>query len=288
MSTPDPLDALVSAVAEAPDAVARARLAGQNMDRLGQVVTQLSSLRQASIQELVDQGMSHAAIGRELGLTRARVSQLLSAGVPPERAFLGTGPLTVAVGGKWEGGRHDGAKQPVVSAQAMAAYELLADAARALGTDSTVDVVPPPGLVDLNRINLVVLTSPRLLPLVGQVLGADPAFGFEQDAQSWYLVDKTSGNVHRPPRDSTGEPVDYAYVGRLPRPDSKGTFLYLAGVHAMGTLGAAAYLVDNLTELWRAHRTRRFSLLLAVRYDPEKLTLTNIEPLAGPHQHEGA
>ena len=45
-------------------------------------------------------------------------------------------------------------------------------------------------------------------------------------------------------------------MGRLPRPDGKGTFLYLAGLHAPGTLGAASYVVNNLADLGRTRPAR--------------------------------
>jgi hypothetical protein len=83
-----------------------------------------------------------------LGMSRSRVSQLLSAGVRPERAFLGTGKLTVAIGTKQEANRRDPGK--MLSVEAFAGYELLAEAARAVGLDATYEVVPPPGLVHLN------------------------------------------------------------------------------------------------------------------------------------------
>jgi hypothetical protein len=34
-------------------------------------------------------------------------------------------------------------------------------------------VIPPPGLVDLNRDNLVVICGPRLSPIIAQVLASD-------------------------------------------------------------------------------------------------------------------
>ena len=53
---------------------------------------------------------------------------------------------------------------------------------------------------------------------------------------------QTGEEFHSP--SDKGEPVDYGYIGRLPRPDGRGTFLYLAGIHAMGTLGVTQYLED--------------------------------------------
>jgi len=66
-----------------------------------------------------------------------------------------------------------------------------------------------------------------------------------------------------------GEASDYAYVGRLPRPDGKGTFLYLAGTHAPGTLPAARFVSDNIVELHRELKNRLFSTIVAGDFDPK-------------------
>jgi hypothetical protein len=151
----------------------------------------------------------------------------------------------------------------VVAAEAFAAYELLADPARSVGLDSKYEVVPPPGVADPNRPDLIVLTNPRLLPFLSQVMGADPHLGYVVDDQGWYLVDKTSGTEYQSPMD-LGEASDYAYVGPLPRPDGKGKFLYLAG-----TLAAARFISDNIVELHRELKNRRFSTIVAGDFDPK-------------------
>jgi hypothetical protein len=97
-------------------------------------------------------------------------------------------------------------------------------------------------------------------------MGADPHLGCAVDDRGWYLVDKTTGTEYRSPMDS-GNAADYAYVGRLPRPDGKGTFLYLAGTHAPGTLAAAQYVSDNIVELHRDLKNRRFSVVIGCEFD---------------------
>jgi hypothetical protein len=244
----------------------RARAVNKLIDEYQTAVAELSDIRRETLRELLADGMSQIAIADMLDMSKSRVSQLLSAGTRPERTFLGTGTLTVAIGGKVEAGK----PQPggVVSAEAFSAYELLADLARSVGLDSKYEVVPPPGLVDLNRPNLIVLTNPRLLPFLSQVMGADPHLGYAVDDDGWYLIDKTTGTDYRSPMDR-GETSDYAYVGRLPRPDGKGTFLYLAGTHAPGTLAAAHYVSDNIVDLHRDLKNRRFSTIIVCEYDPK-------------------
>jgi hypothetical protein len=274
-------------VAAITDPSERAQAANKLIDEYQAAITGLSDVRRETLRELITSGMSQMKIAEMLGMSKSRVSQLLSAGMRPERTFLGTGMITVAVGGKLEAGK----PQPggVVSSESFGAYELLADLARSVGLDTTYEVVPPPGHVHLNRANLIVMAGPRLLPFLDQVLDADPHLGYRHDESGgWYLVDKTTGKEYRSPIDHS-EASDYAYVGRLPRPDGKGTFLYLAGIHAPGNLGAAHFLADNIAELHRELKARRFSTLVACRFDPkDRKKILGTERLTPLYRHEGS
>jgi hypothetical protein len=264
----------------------RAIRIGELIDEHQVAVADLSRLRRETIEELLASGMTQTDVAKLLDMSKGRVSQLLSAGVRPERAFFGTGKLTVAIGAKRETNRADPSN--VLSAEAFNAYERLAQAARAVGLDASNEVVPAPGHVHLNRSNLIVLTNPRLLPFLSQVMEADPHIRYMVDDKGWYLVDLTSATEYRSPRDD-GEAADYGYVGRLPRPDGKGTFLYLAGLHAPGTLGAATYVVSNLGDLYRELKTRRFSTIVRCEFEPgNQLNIVTAERVTPLYRHEGA
>lgn len=251
---------------------ARAAGASEGITFHQEEVNELSLIRREAIDELLSQGLKQAVIAERLGMTRARISKLLSSGPKPSRAFLGTGNLTVAIGGKFESQKSN--PSAVISAESLAAYHVIKDLASEYGLDAEYELVPPPGMVRLNRTNLVVMTSPRLLPLVGQVLESDPHLSFESGGQGWFLRDKTGGEVFRSPIDS-GMNADYAYIGRLPRPDGKGSFLYLAGIHAMGTLGAARYVAEHMDELYGQVKTRRWSTLIECHFDADTRKITS-------------
>ncbi|MEV4888752.1 sigma factor-like helix-turn-helix DNA-binding protein, partial [Nonomuraea sp. NPDC055795] len=242
----------------------RAKAVGVLIDEHQVAIAELSRVRREAMEEMLAAGMTQSQIAAMLEMSKGRISQLLSAGVKPERAFLGTGKITVAIGAKREANRTD--PSDTLSAESFNAYELLADAARGLGLDAANEVVPAPGLVHLNRPNLIVLTNPRLLPFLSQVMEADPHIRYVSGDQGWYLTDLTEGKDYHSPRDQ-GEAADYGYVGRLPRPDGKGSFLYLAGTHAPGTLGAAHFVVDNLATLYKELKTRRFSTIIRYEFD---------------------
>ena len=264
------------------DPMDRARMAGQRIDDHQAAITELSRVRRDALDELLSSGYTQTAIANSLGMTRARIGQLLSSGPRPERGFLGSGALTVALGGKLEAGKER--PGPVVSAEAFGAYERLAELARTLGLSSEYEVIPPPGMVTLNRTNLIVMCGPRLSPLVAQVLESDTNVAFDTDADGWHLIDKVASKVFRSPLDK-GELADYAYIGRLPRPDGRGTFLYMAGIHAVGSSGAAHFLEGNLAELHREVRSRRFSMIVRCEFD-ENHRITASERVSPIYRHE--
>ena len=268
----------VESIREIPDAMERLKAAHHAIDTKQEQINQLAVVRRNAIEDCIAAGVTPVKISDAIGISRSRVSQLRSAGTKPERLFLGSGQLTIAIGGKPEQGRTDDASKFVVSKEALSAFEVLADTARSLGLDAVSETVPPPGLVDLNRPNLIVLCSPRLLPFIGQVLAADPHLGFQEDQKGWFLLDKTSGVEHRSPRDANVN-ADCAYIGRLPRPDGQGTFLYLAGIHAEGTLGAAHWLAANLHDLHKELKVKRFSTLVSAEFDPKSGSIMDVERL---------
>lgn len=256
----------VAAVRAIPDPLQRAQQAGQLLAEFSSASADLGAIRREAMETLTADGMTPAGLADALGVSRARVSQLMRSGPPPERALLAPdpGPVTVVVAGKVESDRPD--PQPVVASDDLAAWETLADLARTLHLDISYEVLAPGEYLRLNRSNLVVMVGPRLAPNIREVLESDDCLSFARDERGWHLRDHVAGAVHRSPMDH-GEPGDVAYLGRLPRPDGRGTILYLAGIHAAGEAGAAHWLAHHVADLYREVRTRRCSMLIGSTHD---------------------
>ncbi|WP_432156508.1 sigma factor-like helix-turn-helix DNA-binding protein [Streptomyces sp. bgisy153] len=269
------------------DPVDRAKGAIDLMARYQSRVNELSRIRREAIEEAQASGMTQAEIAARLGVSRGRVGQLASAGPPPERAFFGTDLVTISLGGKYEAGKTpDQPTSEVVTREDLNNFEHLRKLLAGMKLESQYEVIPPTGIVNLNRDNHVVVCGPRLSPIVAQVLEGDNNLRFAKD-RAWHLVDQNTGKQYRSPMDEDGSPEDFGYLGRLPRLDGRGTFLYVAGIHAIGANGVVHFLENNLAELYREMRTRRFSTLISCRYDPETLDVLESRRVTPLYRHEG-
>lgn len=269
------------------DPVDRAKAAIDLMARYQGWVLELSRVRREAIEEAQASGMTQAEIAVRLGVSRGRVGQLASAGPPPERAFFGTDLVTVSLGGKPEAGKTpEQNPSDVVAREDLDNFEHLRKLLSSMKLEAQYEVIPSTGIVNLNRENLVVVCGPRLSPIVAQVLEGDNNLRFEKD-RAWHLVDQQAGKEYRSPMDEDSSAGDFGYLGRLPRLDGRGTFLYVAGIHAIGANGVVHFLENNLAELYREVRTRRFSTVISCRYDPETLEVLESRRVTPLYRHEG-
>lgn len=262
------------------DAMGRAKRVGEMLADHQEAVSELSRVRREALNELIDAGLSRKDIAAGLGMTQSRIGQLLKSGPQPERALLGTGPITVAMPGKKEEERKaSGVSTEMFSVPMTRAYALLSKAAGEYGLPIDFEDIPRRNgdKLRLNRPNLIVLGSPRVMRLMEQVLGADRHLGFGVHDDRWYLTER--GRILRSPSESD-VPIDYAYLGRLPRTDGRGTFLYIAGIHAMGTLGGVTYLLDNIESIYDIVKSgRTWSVLVECRYVKDTTTVESVDRL---------
>ncbi|MFD5728333.1 sigma-70 family RNA polymerase sigma factor [Streptomyces sp. NPDC058368] len=284
-------DSALSQLKDLPDPLERAKLAHALAGQVQDYGTELQMVRNEAMNETLRVGqLNSTQLAAELGISKGRVSQLAK-GAPPERLFLGSGKVVVALAEKLEDSRGKGGKKviqgPVIATEDVQTYERLRELAEEVGLEMTFERIPLGGNVRLNRNNLVVICGPRLSPLIEQILEGDPHLGFSKDDDGWYLTDRHTGQVYRSPMDR-GESGDIAYFGRLPRPDGQGTFLYIAGVHARGSGGVVHWLNRELSNVHRELKARRFSTLISSRFDPETLEIIASEQITPFYRPEGA
>jgi hypothetical protein len=274
----------VKRVAQIASHADRARAASELLTELQASVTETARLRRESIAWLREHGYSLAAIADIIGVSRARIAQLREAGPPPERAFLGTDRLTVAIPLKTEAT----SGRPVVAQEDFAAFNLLADLARDLQLDATAEYIPLGGELDLDRDNLIVICGPRLSPVVRDVLQSDPVLAFDQgDDGRWFLRDRRTGQSYQSPSDlPQPRPGDVGYLSRLRRRDGNGTFILLTGIHAVGSHGIIDYLRRELADLYEQVELRPFSTLIATEYDPATRQTVRSERITPLYQHQ--
>lgn len=263
------------------DPLERVRLATEALAAHQVAIAELGRVRREAVDYLRSQGLTLSEIADQAGVSRARLSQLSGVRRVPERAMFTDGaPLTIALDTKLEASTG----RTVVHQEHAAAQEAVSRMARLLGIEvAGTEFIVPPGSIDLNRDGLVVVCGPRRSPIIAQMLAVDERYGFENDDDSWYLVDRATGQEFRSPEDS-GSPGDYAYLGRLPRPDGRGHWLYMAGIHAPGGEGAALYLEQELESLYRDGKSGRWSCLVECEWDPKSHKMTKVGLLAPLHR----
>jgi hypothetical protein len=267
------------------DPAARAKRAGELLNAHQGYVNQLASIRREAIAELRATGLSYAQVGEALGVSRGRIAQLRGPALEIEQEFFGgkvvaiTTPL-----------RTSGLERPVIAHEDFAAATSLARFLETFDIETTMHQVAPTGEVDFTPPALVAICGPKSSPVMRDLIAADPVFDFSPDSQGqWRLVERRSGHVFSSPIDETGGDADLAYVARLNRPDGR-AFLVIAGIHAIGSLGAVHFLTrtSNLHELHRRVGTHLFSMVVSSTFKRSPLQITSSEYAAEPLIHTDA
>ncbi|WP_236004043.1 sigma factor-like helix-turn-helix DNA-binding protein [Nonomuraea antri] len=274
----------VERIAAIEDPFQLLRVATERLNAAQQEVTELSRLRRRVIQDLHAQGMSYAQIAKEAGLTRGRIHQIRHTGPAPEGAFFGKGTITLATPLKREAHQ----ARPVVAMEDVTAAKRLEDLVRGFDLSMELEHVPLGGEINLNRPNLVVICGPKLSPVMGELYERDPVLEWvKQDV--WTLRDGRTGESYRSGSDDDPpHPVDYAYFGRLPRPDGNGNVLVFTGIHPQGTLGVVQLLQTEVAALWGQVADKPFSTVVSVEYDVDTGEPVKAELASPLYRHEEA
>lgn len=261
------------------DPLARARRATALLGIYQQRSTELARLRRVAIEEAAQQrGMSLAAVAVEIGLSKGRITQIRQGAPPPERALFGVGPVIVAVPTRKVAERG----LPVISAEDSIAAERLTAQLVALGFAVEQYRIPVGGLW-APRGDAIAICGPKSSPVTARALTADPFLEFVSDQAGRYgITDRLDGARYVSGMDDNPPaPRDVAYVGRLPFEDA--TLMVIAGVHAIGSVGAVHYLATHAGEIYRAVGERCWSAVIASTHDEE--SILESEAVCPPRQH---
>jgi len=261
------------AVRREADPIKRGRRATGLLAVYQQRATELARLRRVAIDEARDRlGGSYVEVAKAFGLTKGRITQIRHNAPPPERAFFGVGPVTVAVPGRVLPPRQE---LLIASEDDLTADLLLDELARLAFVTERYRIDPreqwePAG-------DAVVVCGPASAHVGRALLAADPVLGIEQggaDGQ-WRIVDRITGERFASPMDAD-EPAraDIAYVAR--HQQGSRVVVHIAGVHALGSVGAAHHLVSALPALYRDLGETSFSLAVCAEFEEQKPTRLDV------------
>lgn len=282
MSSTSKLDPMQSdprfeAVRRMTDPLAQARAAGELIGVYQQRSVELSRIRKAAMEAAVDQrGITFTELAKELGLTKGRVSQIRSAAPPRERALFGVGPITLAAPLR-AGDRPEG----YISRHDSVAVEKMAQLLTSLSFSVDRFLIPSDGQWILGP-DAVAICGPKSSPVTAEAIANDPWLDFFPDDEGRWLLRERNGQVFTSSFDKGDQAQDIAYVARLPMGEQ--SIFVIAGVHALGSVGAVDYLTHHARELYDQVGDNHFSMITTGRFDTQGNAIQT-EALWGPQIH---
>jgi len=258
-----------------PDPVRRGRRATDLLTVYQQRAAELARVRRAAIEEAHrERGMSYTEIAAALGITKGRITQIRNTAPRPERALFGVGPVSIGVPHRYQ---TTDRQRPLIAAEDAQTGEVLE---RLLGTlaIAVMRYQVEPEQTALPRGDTIVVCEPKSAPLASELLGRDPAFWMsDESGRRWLNAQDT--RIGSPMDDKPARSADIAYVAR--HRETSRIIVHIAGIHAIGSLGAAHFLTGHTAELFHQVGDRSFSLAIQVSYQGR--TITQTELVAGPH-----
>jgi len=259
-----------------PDPLRRGRRATDLLTVYQQRATELARLRRAAIEEAYLLGMSYTEIASALGITKGRVTQIRSTAPAPERALFGVGPVSIGVPYRY---RTTDRERPLIAAEDAQTGEELEQmlTAHAFAVSryqiEPTQAEPPPG-------DTIVVCGPKSAAVGANLISRDPALKMVNYRRRWWISDRrTSARIGSPSDEARSLDADVAYIARHVI-DGR-VVLHIAGIHAIGSLGAVHFLRASAAELFEQAGDRPFSL--AVRADYDGLVIVGSELVVGPY-----
>jgi hypothetical protein len=271
------------AVRRETDPLRQARRATELLTLYQQRSVELARLRREAIDRAqASDGLSYAQIAESIGLSKGRIGQIKQSAPPAERALFGVGPVTVAIPLREVPGR----SLPVISSEDELAAQRMTALLGDLGFQVEQFRIPVDGAWKPHG-DVVAICGPKSSPVVASVLASDPTLDFHEDERGrWVISDRDSGKVHQSPMDTKrSKDVDLAYVGRVQH--DRANVVVVAGIHALGSLGAVDHLAKNAAGIYREAGSGAFSMIVRSTVDRDG-TVTESEAVCPPRPHHGA
>lgn len=197
------------------------------------------------------------------------------------RAFFGIGTLTLAVPLRDVPGR---ALPMIASEDARARDRLRELLERRLSFVVQPFSIPVSGLWEPHG-DVVAICGPKSSPVTAEALRSDPVLSFlPDDFGHWVIRDRRTGHRCGSPMDDSQAASwsDVAYLGRLQV--GRQRLLVIAGVHALGSVGAVDFLVRELAQLYAVVGDKCFSMVIGSAHDGD--AVVSSEVVIPPCLHE--
>ena len=260
-------------VRQTPDPIDRARRAAELTVVYGQRSAELRRLRSEAIEEAKAAGMTQTRIAELLGISRGRVSQIKKAAPPRERVLFGVGPVHIDIPYRYA---TTDRTRPLIAAEDSETADSMDALARSLGFETRRGHVGP----DTTRLgdgDRIVICGPKSSPVAEELMTRDLKCGMESREGRWWIT--TPDDSVGSPIDAGTEAADVAYLARHRFRDR--TVVHIAGIHAIGSLGAAHYLTASLGDLFAQVGDASFSAV--VLSNTSGMAITRSALLAGPY-----
>lgn len=258
------------------DPIKQARDATALLNLYQQRGHELARLRREAINRAAQEtGATYADLAKLVGISKARVTQLRQSGPPSERAFFGVGPIDVAVPLRGIPGRPAGG----VAAEDAEAQRIMSDLLQSLSFDVRPVTIPNGDWTPDHEA--VVICGPKSSHVSAGLIAHDPHLAFNKADGRWQITTRDTGEAFTSPLDDGRDSEDVAYVGRITRAGR--TTLVIAGVHALGSVGAASHLRTHLPLVHAQVGIDDFSMVIRATFDG--LTPLTTEAAWGPIPH---
>lgn len=259
-----------------PDPLRRGRRATELLTLYQQRATELARLRRAAIEEAHnDGGMTYTEIASALGITKGRITQIRSSAPAVERGFFGVGPVAVGVPYRYQTTDRE---RPLIAAEDARAGDGVEQLLAALGFAVTRFQIEPETEAVPNG-DAVVICGPKSSSMATKLLDRDPALSFIESGGRWLIEEAATGERHGSPADADpATSADLAYLARHRIGDR--TVVHVAGIHAIGSLGALHHLTNTLGVLHAQTEGQPFSCIVRAEYDALDVTASALA--AGP------